>query len=255
MKKIYLWAVLSFASLLFVACSRSYDDALINDFVSALNNEFTVNKDIMTVKSVIRNSDVVTIDAYAVDGKASAELLYEVLDAARRCMVDNPTRIPDEYKEVLDELVAADISFNLSISDVGNSKKYVVKYSAKEFMGMYVLDDAVGNPEIMQELFKYIPFEKLVLIVNGSAGGELSPFLCEDGFLYMVLPMQSDEYQEFKEMYDFDSKLFASMIKKSIFENLDESSRRFLELAHENNYKLALKLVSQGYEPLLVSME
>ena len=120
---------------------------------------------------------------------------------------------------------------------------------------MYVLDDAVGNPEIMQELFKYIPFEKLVLIVNGSAGGEVSPFLCEDGFFYMVLPMKSDEYQEFKEMYDFDSKLFASMIKKSIFENLDESSRRFLELAHENNYKLALKLVSQGYEPLLVSME
>ncbi len=231
------------------------DEAVVNEFVSALKEEFVANDDVILVKSVTRNANVITIDACSVEGGNSAMLLYEVMDATRRYMIDNPVPLPVEYKKVQDALVGVGVSFRLSIRDADSNKRYIVKYTAKEFVGMYASDNVMDNPEMIQKLFKYIPFDKLVMIVNETAGGAASPFVCENGFLYIVLPVQTEQFVQLKEFYEHDPGTYVNMLKSSMAEGLDEDSRMFIDLAHDNNYRLGVKVVCQGRAPLLIPIE
>lgn len=260
MKRNFVLVALAMFFLLLVpsfqaTVSAQSNNVIVDGFVAALNKEFVANKDVMTVKSVARNGNIITIDASATNKAVPAEHVYEVLEAARKYVADHPTPLPDDYKAVYDALVKMDAVFHISVKDVGSNKKHVVKYAAKEFVGAYVLEDSANNPEMVKALYEYMPFDKVISIMNASSPNAGQSFQLEDGYLYVVFEMGAAEYKDFKEMYDYDSVLLASMMKKAFFAELDESSKLFVDLAHKNNYKIGLKVSSHGCETLALALE
>lgn len=244
------------ASFEFAASAQSNNDG-VDEFLSGLRNELMAENDIVNVKSVTLRDNVIVVDAAAKSADVPAELIYEILVAAKKYAADNQTVMPEDMQAGADELKEAGVSFRFIISDFGGGKKHNIDYTVDEFAGFYMFQDVDANPKQMLDLLSYLPFEKLIAVMNTIVKDSGMQLLCENGFLYMVISMKEDELSVLRQMYDYDKDSFVEAMRKSMLASLgeDKDSGFFLDLVHKNGYKLAFRAASPGCESLSIELE
>lgn len=261
MKKYFsiFFLLLSFSVVqAFVSCSASGEyDKSVETFVNSLRNGFKGEKTLFTANSVELKGKRVHIEVVSdSSGKGiKAEAMFEILAAAKEFLNDKEIPVSGDFSGYMRAFEAKGIDFCIKLSDASTGEEFVVDYTPEEFFGIYSMNDQNSTEALAAAVMEYVPFERQVFLFNSMAEGSGASFSCEDGYMYISIPMGEQDFKEFKEMFDFDSVLLASMMKKPFLEGVDESSRMFMGLARRNNYKLGLKIVSQGYEPLLISLE
>lgn len=245
-----------FASFEFEASAQSNNNGA-EDFLSELRNELMAENDILNVKSVTLKDNVIVVDAAAKSADIPAELIYEILVAAKKYAADNQTEMPADMKEGAEELESMGVSFRFVISEFDGGKRYDVDYTVDEFAGFYMFQNIDANPQQMMDMLSYLPFEKLIGVMNTIVKDSGMQFACEDGLLYMVMTMKDDELSVLRQMYDYDKEAFTGVIKKSMFASLgdEKDSQFFLNLVHENGYRFAFRATSPGCEPINIVLE
>ena len=243
--KVFL--VLFFSVLSGTSAVAQSNNAVVNSFVDGLRKEFMADKT-MNVKSVEFKGKVLVVDSYG--NGDSFDLYYEVLEATKKFMSDHKRELPAEYKEILNALEKEGISFRISISDASSGKRYDVDYTAQQFISSYMLDDMGDAAKLTNELFAYIPFEKVVAIMNSATQNSGVSFSCENGRLYMVTEIPAGDYVH-------NQHSFVEMMKDGMLQsmNADESTKVFIDLAHSNGYRLSVRFACQGYESISFDIE
>ena len=226
---------------------------IVNDFIIGLRSEFLADEE-MEIRSVERRGNVVVIDAY--DNEGFAELYCEVLSASKRYLLDNPVDFTPEMKKVLAAIQSQGISFRYSVTDVSSGKKYKVDFTAKEFVSAYAFESLDVASDMSSDIFKYIPFNKIVEIMNTFIRDSSGYFLCENGRLYIVTQVRNEDFAGLKDAYAKDSAMFKQIMKDNFaFMNKDGNFKSFLDLAHANGYKFAMRFTSLAKESISIDLE
>ena len=226
---------------------------IVNDFIIGLRSEFLADEE-MEIRSVERRGNVVVIDAY--DNEGFAELYCEVLSASKRYLLDNPVDFTPEMKKVLAAIQSQGISFRYSVTDVSSGKKYKVDFTAKEFVSAYAFESLDVASDMSSDIFKYIPFNKIVEIMNTFIRDSSGYFLCENGRLYIVTQVRNEDFAGLKDAYARDSAMFKQIMKDNFaFMNEDGNFKSFLDLAHANGYKFAMRFTSLAKESISIDLE
>lgn len=226
---------------------------IVNDFIIGLRSEFLADEE-MEIRSVERNGNVVVIDAY--DNEGFAELYCEVLSASKRFLLDNPVDFTPEMNKVLAAIQSQGISFRYSVTDVSSGKKYKVDFTAKEFVSAYAFESLDVASDMSSAIFKYIPFNKIVEIMNTFMRGSSGYFLCENGRLYIVTQVSNEDFAGLKDAYASDPAMFAELMKENVASmNEDKDFKSFLDLAHANGYKFAMRFTSLAKESISIDLE
>ena len=249
-----VFLVLFFSVLSGTSAVAQSNNAVVNSFVDGLRKEFMADKT-MNVKSVEFKGKVLVVDSYG--NGDSFDLYYEVLEATKKFMSDHKRELPAEYKEILNALEKEGISFRISISDASSGKRYDVDYTAQQFISSYMLDDMGDADKLTNELFAYIPFEKVVAIMNSATQNSGVSFSCENGRLYIVTEIPAGDYVPLKQIYDHNPHSFVEMMKDGMLQSMtaDESTKVFIDLAHSNGYRLSVRFACQGYESISFDIE
>lgn len=249
-----VFLVLFFSVLSGTSAVAQSNNAVVNSFVDGLRKEFMADKT-MNVKSVEFKGKVLVVDSYG--NGDSFDLYYEVLEATKKFISDHKRELPAEYKEILNALEKEGISFRISISDASSGKRYDVDYTAEQFISSYMLDDMGDAAKLTNELFAYIPFEKVVAIMNSATKASGAYFSCEKDRLYMVTEMRTSDYIPLKQVYDQDSHSFVEAMTEGMLQsmNADEDIKTFVALAHSKGYRLSVRFVCQGYQPISFDIE
>lgn len=226
---------------------------IVNDFITRVRAEFLADEE-MEIRSVERKGNVVVVDAY--DNEGFAELYCEVLAASKRYLLDNPVDFTPEMKKVLAALQSQGVSFCYSVTDVPSGKKYKVDFTAKEFVSAYAFESLDIASDMSSDIFKYIPFNKIVDMMNTFMRGSSNYFLCENGRLYIVMQAPGEEFAGLKDAYASDPAMFTELMKENVASMSEEKDfRSFLDLAHANGYKFAVRFTSPSKESISIDVE
>lgn len=226
-------------------------------FLPILRAELIAENQVLNVKSVLFKDNAFIIDAVAGSSGVPAEFIYDVLLAAKKFSADNPGRLPVELKEMLEELDEKGVSFRMSIAEKSGGKKYNLNFTAKEFSGFYMLQNLGNEPSVILSLLAYLPFEKVVGIMNMSANPQGPSFSCEGERLYIVMTLDDKNFLQMHEMFNKNRAVFIKSMQQYILSLLgtDKTSSMFVDLAHKNGYKLALRIVCPGNSPIAFDLE
>lgn len=249
-----VFLVLFFSVLSGTSAVAQSGNAVVDSFVAELRKEFMADKS-MNVESVEFKGKLLVVDAYGND--ASADLYCEVLKATKKYIADHKRELPTEYRDILDVLEKEGISFRISIADAASGKRYDVDYTAEQFISSYMLDDMDDAAKLTNGLFAYIPFEKVVAIVNSSIKDSGAYYSCENSRLYMVTQMRVNDFVPLKRAYDHNPQPFIDAMKEGMLQSLntDEGIRTFVNLAHSKGYGLSVRFECQGHEPISFDIE
>lgn len=259
MKK-YLYATFVAMFLLpffFGGAVAQSNEAKFNGFVTSLRQELLAESDVVEVKSVNLKNDVVVIEGVASNADIPAGFLCDVLLAASKYAMANPSKVPTEQAYALSEMHEAGISFKITIADVPTGKKHDVNLTAKEFAGFYMLGNLADDPKMMTGLISSLPFERIIAMLNLASQGSGSSFSCENGRVYMVNTLDNGQFLEMKRVYEFDKVAFTTAMSQAMLSSFksDEGSMTILDMIHEHGYKLALKITSPGMAPIVLDLE
>ena len=248
-----LLSVSSFSEAVVAQNNVQSDAQIVNEFITGLRTEFMVDEE-LEVRSVERKGNVVVIDTY--DDKGLAELYCEVLRASKRYLADHPVDLNLQMKKVMTALQSQGISFRYSVADANSGKKYNVDFTAKEFVCAYAFEGLDIASDMSSGIFKYIPFNKIVEIMNTFMRGSSNYFLCENGRLYIVMQAGNQDFAGLKEAYDIEPDTFVELMKESVASmSEDKDFKAFLDLAHANGYRFAVRITSPTNESISFDAE
>ena len=252
--------VLFVAALLYLffqsaAYAQSQDAAA--RFLQILRSELVVENQVLNVKSVLLKDNTFIIDAVAGSSGVQAELICDVLLAAKKYSVDNPGQLPVELKEMLKQLDKKGVSFRMSIAERNGGKKYNLDFTAKEFSGFYMLQNLGNDPNTIISLLAYLPFEKVVGIMNMSANSLGPSFSCEGERLYIVMTLDDKNFLQMHEMFNKNRAVVIKSMQQYVLPLLsaDNTSSMCVDLARKNGYRLALRIVCPGNSPIAFDLE
>ncbi|MBR3906797.1 MAG: hypothetical protein IKJ61_01710 [Bacteroidaceae bacterium] len=247
-----------FLSLLSITpAAAQKNDVKIETFLVSLRQELMAESDFFKVNSVNLKDNVVVIEAAAINAAAPADAVCDVLTAAKKYAIANPGQVPAGREEVLSAMDKAGMSFRMIIADSITGRKHNLDFTAKEFAGFYMIEDIGKDPKKMVSLLSYLPIERVVTMLNSSSGGNGISFSCEGDRFYVIMAVDSRQFLEMQKVYNLDKTVFVSAMSQavlSLFKN-DENSMTILKMVHDNGYKLALRITSPGYSPIVLDVE
>lgn len=245
-------AMMAFSSFVSEAAAQG-SDAKFQKLVDEIKLVFSED-DGFTLRSVkvVDNAIVVNV----VPNEMPLEFLCEMLNATRQYAKKYPAKLSGDEAEFVKSFRSLGLKcITLKLSD--GSENRSVDFSPEELVALERLDDSDDESE-MQKVLSYIPFEKLVGIMDREIKkeeGDAAGFECSNGWFLITVLQPADEFAQVKAVYDEYPQMLEQQFKQSMSEGMDPEEMMLLELARNNGYKVGVKFHAQGYKPIIISLE
>ena len=226
------------------------DKALADEFINNLRTEL-MNDNTGSVNVVGTDVELKFVTGADKDDP-TAEFMCDLIKATQKYIKDNPSFVAgnNETMKYVKALSAVGYNFKLQIIDKNTNEVHGVPLSPEEIAAFDVMDEP--DDEMAMTLFFYMPFEKFVKHFNSIIKETGMAFEAAGDYVYIVVTAHNaDEFQMINETYKTDPAGFTEGNVNSFM----ASAGQLVEMIHQFNRKVGVKIVYPGYSSIVINVE